>query len=119
MKRMMLVLITLLAFAPIVARACAVLEHAEPRVGSTVSAPVQQVTLHFSMQVFPAKSTMSVLAPDGTDMAAGKAFASNPSDNATLAIRVRDLLPGKYKVRWNVLAACGSKEPGDYKFTVQ
>lgn len=99
------------------AQACAVLEKANPRVGSTVSGPLDDVHLRFSMQVFPADSTVAVLNANGQPMSFGKPFA-DPTDNTTLAIAVRSLPPGRYKVAWNVFAACGSYEPGDFKFTV-
>ncbi len=98
------------------AAACAVLEKASPRVGSTVSGPVNVVSLTFSMQVFPPSSSVDVLNERGHKMNVGTAFADGGKE--MIATKVKSLPPGTYKVHWNVLAACGSKEPGNYKFTV-
>jgi methionine-rich copper-binding protein CopC len=113
--RGLLFLIVFLTALP--AYACAILEKANPRVGSEVSGPVGTVTLNFSMQVFPKDSTISVSDEAGHDMASGPAFAG--ADDSVIVTKVKPLPPGKYKVHWNVLAACGSKEPGNYKFTVK
>lgn len=42
----------------------------------------------------------------------------NPADNTVIAMSLRALPPGRYKVVWRVLADCGGYEPGDFKFTV-
>jgi len=105
----------LLAATP--AYACAVLEHANPRVGATVSGSLDALQLHFSLQIYPKQSSIKVTAADGTLVSLGPVIG-DAADDKTVAVHLRSLTPGKYKVTWDVLADCGSHEPGDFKFTV-
>jgi methionine-rich copper-binding protein CopC len=117
MRRISLVAIALCLLFSGRAQACAVLKKASPRVGSTVSGPLDTVSLRFSMQIFPADSRLSVLDSKGNTVSVGKVLG-DPSDNTVIATDVRSLPPGRYEVVWNVLAACGSHEPGDFRFSV-
>lgn len=115
--RAALAVVTALLLASGSAKACAVLERANPRVGSTVSGPLDALQLRFSLQIYPKESTIKVTAADGALVSLGP-VSGDPADNKVVAVRLKSLAPGKYKVVWDVLADCGSHEPGDFKFTV-
>ena len=102
--------------------ACPVLQKADPKVGSTVNAPVKKVSLHFSGKVDAVKSELSVTDAKGRDMANGKITGEgNPTD--TIVAPVKILAPGTYKVKWHIYCNCednkGSMFPGSYSFIVQ
>jgi len=99
------------------ASAHAFLEHAEPRVGSTVAKAPDQVTLRFSEALEPAFSTLQVLD------AAGKRVDRNdrkvdPANASVMRVSVPPLGPGKYRVKWRALSADTHVTQGDFTFEV-
>lgn len=108
-------LTALLLLLPGIAFACPILDHADPRVGSTVES-ADHVTLYFSGKVDGAKSTIRVADAAGHDRAKGAAY--NIDEN-TYATATAPLAPGKYKVTWNADCGCGQPMPGTYRFTVK
>src|SRR5579872_3447816 len=92
---------TFLAVAAVTAaHAHAFLDHAEPRVGSTVPAAPKDVVLTFSQKVEAAFSSVEVSDAKGTRVDEGK-----PVVNATtMRIRLKQLPPGTYHVRWQVMS---------------
>ena len=116
MRGIVMTLLALAAFSS-PALACATLESAAPKVGATVDVAPPAVVLHFSMGLDIAHSTLTVTDADGRVVSTGAAYNIG-GDRTTLATKLGPLGPGKYKVRWSILADCGDQEPGDYKFTV-
>ncbi len=103
---------------PGTARAHAYLEHAEPKVGSTVSAAPASVRIWFDSDIEPAFSSIEVQSPAGTQVQQGTARVDS-SDPKLLEVSIPDqLAPGTYKVSWSVVARDGHRTSGDYKFTV-
>lgn len=105
----------ILSFAAQAASACAMLDHADPRVGSVTDSSISRVSLTFTGKIFPEKSTLEVRDEAGEIMSTGKPSGSD----TVLAVAVKPLHPGKYKVRWNTFCDCGSFAPGSYPFTVK
>jgi copper resistance protein C len=106
----------LAVFSP-AAFAHAFLEHAEPRVGSTVARAPDHVTLRFSEALEPAFSTVEVLD------AAGKRVDRNDrkvdaADASVMRVSVPPLAPGKYRVKWRALSADTHVTQGDFTFEV-
>jgi methionine-rich copper-binding protein CopC len=95
----------------------AFLDHADPRVGSTIKTPPAQVRLWFTQQLEPAFSTMRVLDAAGkqVDKQDVKVDASKPD---LLTVSVPSLGPGTYKVVWRVLSVDTHVTEGDFTFTI-
>src|ERR1700742_3472003 len=81
------------------AKAHAFLDHAEPRVGSTVPTAPRELTLTYTQNLEPAFSAMEVTDANGTRVDLGKL-----SFNGTvMRVGLKPLSPGMYRVRWHVL----------------
>jgi hypothetical protein len=106
---------TLLAFmVSTAAHAHAFLDHAEPRVGSTVSAAPKEVALFFSQNLEPAFSTIEVSDASGARVDQGKPKVSA----TTMRVGVKPLPPGTYRVRWQVLSVDTHTTEGSFTFQV-
>ena len=104
-----------LALRPPPAGAHAFLDHAEPRVGSTVSAP-SAVTLVFTEPIEAGFSRLEVHAPDGKPVETSA--PEHPAPN-TLAVRLPALAPGDYTVVWGVVSVDTHATEGHFTFTVK
>ena len=98
------------------AAAHASLDHADPRVGSTVRGSPAEVRVWFSEAVEPA-STLRVVDQGGASADQGNT-AVDPGDRALLKVSLRPLSPGTYKVLWRALTADGATTVGSFGFTV-
>ena len=96
------------------ANAHAFLDHAEPRVGSTVSAAPKEVVLFFSQNLEPAFSTIEVSDASGARVDQGKPKVSA----TTMRVGVKPLPPGTYRVRWQVLSVDTHTTEGSFTFQV-
>jgi copper resistance protein C len=109
------VLATLLA-RPGPALAHAFLDHADPRVGSTVSPPPAVLTLAFTEPIEAAFSRVEV-----TD-AAGKRIETGPLEHpapATITVSLPALVPGSYTVTWAVVSVDTHPTEGHFTFSVK
>jgi copper resistance protein C len=96
------------------AGAHAFLDHAEPRVGSTVPAAPREVVLTFTQNLEPAFSSVEVSDAKGARVDQGK-----PRVNATtMRIGLKPLPPGTYHVRWRVLSVDTHTTEGNFTFQV-
>lgn len=93
-------------------------DHADPRVGSTVTVSPDRVRIWFDGDLEPAFSTIMVHSADGK-MVDKKDGRVNPSDATLLEVSVPRLPPGTYRVIWNVVARDGHRTMGDYTFTIK
>jgi methionine-rich copper-binding protein CopC len=95
----------------------AFLDHAEPRVGSSVKSPPSQVRAWFTQSLEPAFSTLEVVNERGdrVDQGPAKADAANP---ALLQVALKPLGPGTYRVKWRVLSVDTHVTEGDFTFRV-
>ena len=109
------VLATLLA-RPGPARAHAFLDHAEPRVGSTVSSPPALLTLVFTEPIEAAFSRVEVAD------ASGKRIETGPLEHpapATITVSLPGLAPGSYTVTWAVVSVDTHPTEGHFVFVVK
>src|ERR1700753_2933943 len=82
------------------AKAHAFLDHAEPRVGSTVPTAPRELSLSFTQKLEPAFSSVEVSDANGKRVELGK-----PSINASvMRVGLKQLSPGTYRVRWHALS---------------
>ena len=112
MKRIIIVIALLLA--PLSAAvAHAMLDHADPRVGSTVATAPQDVSLWFTEKLEPAFSTAEVRNAQGA-LLSGKARVSGEE----LHVPLKPLPPGTYTVKWRVLSVDTHRTQGSFTFTI-
>jgi hypothetical protein len=112
-----IIVVTMLAFLPIgatAAEAHAFLDHAEPRVGSTVQSAPREVSLSFTQELEPAFSTVAVTDAKGARVDQGKARVST----SVMRIGLKPLPPGTYKVNWHALSVDTHTTEGSFTFRV-
>ena len=105
----------LLPTAPALAHA--MLDHASPRVGSSLPSAPREVTLWFTQKLEPAFSTIEVRSESGAVMSSGKAQLDR-GDPTQLHVALKPLSPGTYKVIWRVLSVDTHRTQGDFMFRV-
>ena len=99
------------------AGAHAVLDRADPPVGSTVRTPPSEVRIWFTEGLEPAFSRIQVV--DGAGQRVDKEDSHpDPSNPALLVISMPSLSPGAYKVIWRVLSVDTHITEGDFTFRV-
>lgn len=114
---------TLLALAaatlalPTAACAHALLQRAEPSVGSTVRSPPVQVELTFTEAVEPRFSTISVADPAGRQVDRQDVHLGS-GDARHLAVSLDPLPPGVFTVRWHATSVDTHRTEGSFTFTV-
>jgi methionine-rich copper-binding protein CopC len=96
------------------AAAHAFLDHADPRVGNTVATPPREVRLWFTQKLEPAFSTVTVTDAAGQRVDTGKARVSGD----TMAISLRKIGSGTYRVIWRVLSVDTHTTDGNFTFNV-
>jgi methionine-rich copper-binding protein CopC len=112
MGKILLVLIALL-LSGAAAHAHAFLDHANPRVGSTVRTAPRQVTLWFTQQLEPAFSSAQV-----HDAAGARVDQGARVSGMQIHVSVKALPPGSYKVHWKVLSVDTHTTEGSFSFRV-
>jgi len=96
------------------AEAHAFLDHAEPRVGSTVPTAPRQLSLFYTQNLEPAFSSVEVSDANGKRVDLGK-----PSISASvMRVGLKQLSPGTYNVRWHVLSVDTHTTEGSFTFHV-
>ena len=99
------------------ASAHAFLDHASPRVGSTVRASPPELKLWFTQELEPAFSTLRV--EDSAGNRIDKNDSSVDADDPTLLqVPLPKLAPGHYRVTWRVLSVDTHVTEGDFTFEV-
>jgi methionine-rich copper-binding protein CopC len=94
----------------------AYLDHAEPKVGSTVRAPPSAVTITFTEGVEPAFSKIEVTDGQGKPVAVG---ALEHPEAATLRVSLPSLASGTYHVRWKVVSEDTHETEGTFEFFLE
>jgi len=105
-------------FATAPAAAHAFLDHADPRVGSTISQSPQSVRLWFSQALEPAFSRVHIVDASGKTVDAGDSRV-DASDKTLLVVTVPALGPGTYRVQWRVVSVDTHVTEGDYTFEIK
>jgi len=105
-------------FAAAPAAAHAFLDHADPRVGSTVQASPGNVRLWFTEPLEPAFSRVHVVDASGRTVDAGDAHV-DASDPSVLSVSLPTLAPGTYRVQWRVVSVDTHVTEGDYTFEIK
>ena len=105
-----------LVLLPRAAFAHAVLVQSSPAIDSTMQGPDIAVSMKFSSRVDGVRSTLLLTSADGQS----KPMVIEPqSAPDTLTTRLTHLSPGKYAIRWQVLATDGHVTRGEIPFRVK
>ena len=105
---------TLLLFATGEVAAHALLDRAEPRVGNTAEAAPREVTLYFTQKLEAAFSNIMITNEAGERVDTGKTRVSG----SQMAISLRPVSSGTYRVIWHVLSVDAHTIDGNYSFRV-
>jgi methionine-rich copper-binding protein CopC len=97
------------------AHAHAFLDHADPRVGSTVSAAPGEVSLSFTQNLEPAFSTIEVSNASGRRVDEGRPMI----DGKMMRVRLQAIPSGTYRVKWRVLSVDMHTTEGAFSFEVR
>jgi copper resistance protein C len=97
------------------AQAHAFLDHAEPRVGSTVPTTPRELALFYTQNLEPAFSSVEVSDANGARVDLGKPTISA----STMRVGLKPLPPGTYRVRWHVLSVDTHTTQGSFTFHVK
>jgi methionine-rich copper-binding protein CopC len=117
MKILSIVVAALSTLLPSAALAHAMLDHANPSVGSSQAVAPREVVLSFTEDLEPAFSTIEVRSENGSVMSSGKARV-DPKQRTQLRVPLKALPPGTYKVIWRVLSVDTHRTQGDFTFRV-
>ena len=94
----------------------AFLKSATPGVGSTVQQAPSEVVITFTEGIEPKFTTISVQDSSGADVSAGSVHLVG--GDTQLAVGLKPLQPGTYKVVWHAIAVDTHKTEGSFTFTV-
>jgi methionine-rich copper-binding protein CopC len=100
-----------------VASAHAFLEHAQPRVGSTVKPPPDAVKIWFTEELEGAFSRIEVFDARHQEVDR-KDSKVDPASPAVMSVSLPPLAPGTYKVSWSAVATDTHHTTGTFDFTV-
>ena len=116
MRPLYIILFSLAGLSP--AMAHAFLDHAEPKVGSTLAASPSVVKIWFTEELEAAFSKIRVYDAKGTEVDK-KDVAVDAADKSLMTVSVPTLPPGTYKVAWSAVAVDTHHTTGTFTFTVQ
>ena len=117
MKNLPKIAIVLIAILlPAAAHAHAFLDHASPRVGSTVATAPRELLLWFTEKLEPTFSTVEVRNAQGAVVSSKAQVAG--SDGTELRVPLKALPAGTYQVIWRVLSVDTHRTQGNFTFHV-
>lgn len=99
------------------AHAHAFLDHADPRVGSTVPGSPSLVKIWFTEELEGAFSKIQVFDAQGKQIDK-KDVHVDPAHQDVMTVSLPKLPPGSYKVIWNAVAVDTHHTTGTFTFTV-
>jgi len=93
----------------------AVLLESSPALKSSIPGPDVPLRLRFNVRIDAARSRLTLVDPDGSLQTLEISRKDPPN---TISAEARGLLPGVYRLRWQVLASDGHITRGEIPFTV-
>lgn len=96
----------------------AFLDHADPKVGSTVSSSPAELKLWFTQNIEPAFSSVEVQDAQGKEVDK-KDSHPDSRDKSAMIVSLPDLPAGTYTVVWHVVSVDTHKTQGHFQFTVK
>ena len=110
-----LLMLAMTGLAPLPAGAHAIVVDSAPAPEARLHAPTASILLRFNSRIDRERSRLTLLRPDGSIVALKLAPSAGPD---TLAATAAALTPGRYRLRWQVLAIDGHITRGDIPFEV-
>jgi methionine-rich copper-binding protein CopC len=99
------------------AQAHAFLDHADPKVGSTIKGSPSVVKAWYTEELEPAFSKIQVFDSTGKEVDK-KDVKIDPTDKSIMTVSLPKLPAGTYKVKWSAVAVDTHHTTGTYTFTV-
>jgi methionine-rich copper-binding protein CopC len=120
MKRSTLQILAVIAFLAfrIDAGAHAFLDHADPKVGSTVTNSPAEIKVWFTQSLEPAFSTLEVQDAQGREVDKKDAHLDD-KDKTLFIVSLPSLPSGTYAVIWHAVSVDTHKTQGHFEFTVK
>jgi len=115
MRPFLTILFTLASLS--LAHAHAFLDHADPKVGSTVVHSPSVVKIWFTMEVQSTLTKIQVFDAAGHEVDKNDATV-DPANKVLMAVSVPKLPSGMYKVIWHAVCPWGHHTTGDFTFNV-
>ncbi len=115
--RFLLIPILSLAACPL-AQAHAFLDHAEPKVGSTVNGSPSVVKAWYTEELESAFSKIQVFDAQANEVDK-KDVKIDSADKTLMSVSVPPLPPGTYQVKWSAVAVDTHHTTGTFSFTVK
>jgi methionine-rich copper-binding protein CopC len=119
MKLKQVFILLVLFLMPGAAQGHAYPDHADPKVGSAVSASPTLIRIWFDSDLEPVFSSIMVHAVKDNAMVDKRDGHVDSSDPTLLEVSVPPLPPGEYVVYWNVVARDGHRTSGNYTFKIK
>jgi len=102
---------------PAVASAHAMLERADPMVGSTVHAAPAAISLRFGEAIEPALSSLSLARSDGAAVPLATPIVTERGTVLVAVVRGA-MTPGLYRVQWRVVSVDTHVTQGAFSFRI-
>jgi methionine-rich copper-binding protein CopC len=99
------------------AQAHAFLDHADPKVGSTLTASPSEVKGWYTEELEPAFSKIQVFDSTGKEVDK-KDVKIDAADKTVMSVSLPTLPAGTYKVKWSAVAVDTHHTTGTFMFTV-
>ena len=96
----------------------AFLDHADPKVGSTVTDSPAVIKLWFTQELEPVFSSIKVEDAQGQEVDK-KDMRQDDKDKTLLIVSVPQLPDGTYTVTWHVVSVDTHRTQGTFKFTIK
>lgn len=112
--RTLVLTITCLLAGVSAAAAHAMLEHATPAAGSTLTDTPAVVVLQYSEVLEPAFSSVSVVDENGRDVRAAPPWASG----MIMRVPLKPMTRGTYRVTWHAVSVDTHRTEGSYDFRI-
>jgi copper resistance protein C len=100
------------------ARAHAFLDHAEPKVGSTVTNSPVEIKIWFTQELEPAFSKLEVQDAQGKEVDKKDAHLDD-KDKSLFLVSLPQLPSGTYTVIWHAVSVDTHKTQGRFEFTIK
>jgi methionine-rich copper-binding protein CopC len=94
----------------------AILIASTPKEGAVISNSDSTFALQFNVRIDGIRSRISLVHPDGSVQPVSINKQTSPD---TLTADAKELVPGNYRIRWQVLAVDGHISNGEVRFTVR
>lgn len=116
-RRLLPLLLTGLFLCPGLAFAHAVVVTSEPAAGASLAAAPRQVTIRFNSRIDQGRSLLVLVGPDAKQVSLDPAAGSEPTV-LEAPVAAGTIIPGAWRLRWQVLAVDGHITRGDIPFTL-